>query len=116
MAIDKKILSVDSDVDDIDYVAFTTYLQDDTKRKMDMAFAEIDKQGEDYLREIEEKKFRQNIEKAKYVKYILKHIKGIYTTERLMSYEYADVFYMYQELRSKRKSKFKTFFDFLFNL
>jgi len=116
MSIDKKILSVDSDVDDIDYVAFTTYLQEDTKRKLDMVFAEIDRQGEDYLKEIEEKKFRQNIEKAKFVKYIMKYIKGVYTVERLMGYEYADVLYMYQELKEKRKSKLKTFFDFLFNL
>jgi len=116
MSIDKKILSVDSDVDDIDYVAFTTYLQNDTKRKMDIVFAEIEKLGEDHLREIEEKKFRQNIEKAKFVKYILKHIKGVYTTERLMSYEYSDVFYMYQELKDKRKSKFKNLFNFLFDL
>ena len=116
MSIDKKILSVDSDVDDISYNAFTEYLQDDTKRKMDMAFVEINKQGEDYLREIEEKKFRQNIQKAKYVKYILKHIKGIYSTERLMAYEYSDVLHMYDELKEKRKSKIKTFFEFFFNL
>jgi hypothetical protein len=72
--------------------------------------------GEDYLKEVEEKKARQNIEKSKYVKYIIKHSKGIYSTERLMSYEFADVLYIYNEIKEQKESKIQTFFKFFFNL
>lgn len=117
MAIDRKILSIDEDEDDsIDYNSFNTFLQDDTRRKMAKTVKDITVLGEDLLQEISEKKARQNIEKAKYVKYIMKHNKGIYTAERLMSYEFADIFYMYTELKDTKQSKLKTFFNFLFNL
>jgi hypothetical protein len=117
MAIDKKILSIDEDEDDsIDYNSFNAFLHDDTKRKMAKNVKEITVIGEDLLKEISEKKARQNIDKAKYVKYIMKHNKGIYTAERLMSYEFADIFHIYTELKDSKQSKLITFFKFFFNL
>lgn len=116
MAVDKNILSVDHDDDSVDYVAFTMYLKDDTKRKLDGIFKEIDSMGEEYLIEIEQKKVAQNKMKAKYVKYIMKHSKNIYSADRLMSYEYADVLNVYEQIKQQRQSPIQNFFKFLFNL
>jgi hypothetical protein len=117
MSVNKKIFSIDSDDDDdVPYEAFIMHLHEDTQRKLKKATVDISKSGDDYLREIEQKKVRNNVLKAKYVKYIMKHNKGIYNAEILMSYELSDVFYMYNELRESRKSRLKNFFQFLFNI
>lgn len=116
MVKEKDILSIEYDDDNSDYNSFNDFLMEDTRRQMNVAFKEIDRMGEDYLKEVEEKKARQNIEKAKYIKYIMKHNKGIYTAERLMSYEFADVLYIYNEIKDQKESRIKTFFKFFFNL
>jgi hypothetical protein len=116
MAKEKDILSIEYDDDNSDYNSFNDFLMEDTRRQMNVAFKEIDVMGEDYLKELEEKKARQKIEKAKYIKYIMKHSRGIYTAERLMSYELSDVLYMYNEIKDNKESKIKTFFKFLFGL
>lgn len=116
MVKEKDILSIEYDDDNSDYNSFNDFLMEDTRRQMNVAFKEIDRMGEDYLKEVEEKKARQNVEKAKYIKYIMKHNKGIYTAERLMSYEFADVLYMYNEIKDQKESRIKTFFKFFFNL
>lgn len=116
MAKENDILSIEYDDDNSDYNSFNDFLMEDTRRQMNVAFKEIDKMGEDYLKEVEEKKARQNIEKSKYAKYIIKHSKGIYSIERLMSYEFADVLYIYNEIKEQKESKIQTFFKFFFNL
>lgn len=116
MTINKKILSVDFDDDDVEYGAFTKYLEDDTKRRLDLAFKEIDEFGEEYLKEIERKKLIQHKQKTKYVNYIFKHSKGLYTKERLYSYEYDDVLNIYQALKDQRQSPIKNFLNFFLNL
>jgi len=116
MTKEKDILSIDYDDDNDNYVAFTKYLKDDTERRLNSTFKEIDKMGEDYLKEIEQKKAVKNKEKAKFAKYIVKHSRDIYTFERLMSYEYGDVQQIYVQLKDQRRSPINNFLKFLFNL
>jgi hypothetical protein len=116
MVKEKDILSIEYDDDDSDYNSFNDFLMKDTRRQMNVAFKEIDGMGEDYLNEVDKKKGRQNIKKVKYVKYIMKHNKGIYSTERLMSYEFADIFHIYTELKDSKQSKLIALFKFFFNL
>ena len=73
MALDKKILSVDSDDDDVDIKSFSKYLQDDTLRQKNKIANEFQEIGEDLLTEIEKKNLKKEIQKSKYILYILKH-------------------------------------------
>jgi len=113
--IDKKILSIDFDDDNENYEAFYEYLENDAERKKNNIASEIDKFGEEFLAEIESKKYRQKIKRDEYIKYILKHEKHIYSKDELESYSYEDVFDIYQKVKNKKTSFFVKLFNFIFN-
>lgn len=116
MALDKKILSIDSDDDNENYEAFSEFLENDTKRNKNRVAGEIEEIGETLLTEIEIKKNRREIEKNEYISYILKHGNEIYIESVLKSYSYEDVYLIYSELKKKNKSAIVKFFHFLFNI
>jgi len=117
MALDKKILSIDNNDDDKNYLAFSEYLEEDTQRKKQKAISEIEKMGEDLLIEIEKKKVRKEIIKEKYIRYIMKHHDGsVFSEKALKSYSYEDVLQIYNEIKELKRSKINKFFRFIFNL
>ena len=113
MSVDKKILSIDSDDEGVDIKSFTIFMEDDTKRNKNKAANDFMEIGEDLLTEVEAKKLRQEIEKKKYVKYILRHSKK-YIKTQLNSYSLEDVKDIYDETRSKRP--LRKAIHFIFNL
>lgn len=113
MLPDKKILSVDSDDEEVDYNAFSKYLEDDTERRKKKTAEDIRVAGDELLKEIGKKKMIQTAEKLKYIKYITKH--SIHDSDDLLSYDINDVREIYNELRKVKESKIKNFFYFLFN-
>jgi len=117
MTIDKSILSIDSDDDNKDYLAFSEYLEDDTKRKKNLAAREIQEIADFLVKEIERKKRNQAIKSQKLIPYILKHCDEKYTKEELIGYTYNDVQDIYNELKiEKQQSPLNKIFRFIFNL
>ena len=117
MAVNKTILSIDSDDDDKNYKAFSEYLEDDTKRKKNLTAREIQEIADILVIEIERKKRNQALKSQKLIPYILRHCDGKYTKEELMSYNYNDVQDIYNEIKSeKQSSPIKNFFRFIFNI
>ena len=84
MAIDKSILSIDSDDDNKDYKAFSEYLEDDTRRKKNLTAREIQEVADNLVKEIERKKRNQALKSQKLIPYILKHCDEKYTEEELI--------------------------------
>lgn len=115
MSLDKKILSIDSDDDDKDLLAFTEYLEEDTKRKKENAASFITQMGDKFLKEIDKKKSLENKQKIKYIKYILKRTYK-YDDEELESYSFKDVQDVYNELKIQNQSVIIKFFHFIFNI
>jgi hypothetical protein len=117
MTIDKKILSVDSNDEDIDLKSFSNFLQDDTKRNKAKLANEFQEIGEDLLNEIDEKKMRQNVQKSKYIRYILKHDKSAhkFTLKVLETYSFEDVKNLYNDLKDKQ-TNFSKILHFIFNV
>jgi hypothetical protein len=115
MALDKKILSIDSDDDNKDYQAFDEFLQEDTNRKKNHTASEIEQIGDTLLEEIEIKKTRQEIKRGKHILYILKHDDRIYSEKLLKSYSYEDIYNIYLEVKQTKRSAIAKFFHFLFN-
>ena len=116
MTIDKSILSIDSDDDDKNYLAFSEYLEDDTRRKRNLTAKEINEVGENLLKEIERKKRNQALKSQKLIPFILKHCDEKYSLEELNGYSYNDVQDIYNELKILKQSFISKFFHFLFNL
>lgn len=116
MALDKNILSIDSDDDNENYGAFSEYLENDTERKKNRAASEFEEIGEELLTEIEAKKTKQEIKKWEYILYILKHDDKTYSEKVLKSYSYGDVRMIYAELKKKNRPAIVKFFHFLFNI
>ena len=116
MAIDKNILSVDSDNDDMSYLAFSEYLEEDTKRKKNFAAAEIDMIAENLLKEIEIKNKNKAIKSNKLIQYIIKHCDNKYTVIELKSYDFKDIQDIYNEIKKQKQSKLIKFFHFIFNI
>jgi hypothetical protein len=119
MAIDEKILSIDSDDDNNDYESFDEFLQEDTKRKKNKTVSEIELMGNQYLKEIERKNKQKELKKTKLIPYILNHSKGKYDIEdldELNSYSFEDVQDIYNQLKTENRSKIAKFFHFLFNI
>lgn len=114
MALDKKILSIDSDDDDVDIKTFSKFIQDYTERDKNRIADEFLEIGEDLLLEIEEKNKRKNRLKIKHINYILRHSDDN-TLRQLDSYSYKDVLDIYTEIRN-RKNFFSKAFRFIFNL
>jgi hypothetical protein len=113
MAIDKKILSIDSDDDGIDAKTFSKYLQDDTLRQKNKIANDFTEIGEDLLAEIEAKRMKREQDKKKYIKYILRRSKK-YINSQLSSYSLEDVKNIYDEIRNQRP--LRKVVHFIFNL
>lgn len=116
MIDDKDILSIDSDDDNKDYMAFSEHLENHTKRRKNHILHDIEENGERYLNEIERKKSRKDLKKTKYISYILNHCDGRHDEDELLSYSFEDVFEIYEEIREDRKPFIVKFFRFVFNL
>jgi hypothetical protein len=114
MVLDKKILSIDADDDDVDIKTFSKFIRDHTERDKNKIADEFQEIGEDLLSEIAEKNKRKDRLKAKQSKYIHKHSID-YTWNQLESYSYKDVQDIYNEIRSRRNF-FNKAFRFIFNL
>jgi hypothetical protein len=119
MAIDEKILSIDSDDDNNDYEAFDEFLQNDTKRKKNRTVLEIEEMGKQYLKEIDKKKKQKELKKTKLIPYIINHSKGKYDIDdldELNSYSFEDVQDIYNQVKAENRSAIANFFHFLFNI
>jgi hypothetical protein len=116
MALDKKILSVDSDDDNENYEAFSEYLDEDTKRKKNQTANEFDKVGEQLLKEIEIKNKNKKLKAIKLIPYILKYCDNKYTEEELISYGFEDIRDIYKEIKIQKRPAIVKFFYFLFDL
>lgn len=114
MPIDKKILSIDSDDENVDLKSFSKYLQDDTLRQKNKIATEFTELGEDLLVEIEEKNKKKEEQKKKMVTYILRRTDK-HTIRQLHSYSYMDVLNIYNELKT-RGTFLQKVFRFIFNL
>jgi len=113
MAIDKKILSIDSDDEGIDVKTFSKYLQDDTLRQKNKIANEFSEIGDDLLAEIEAKKVKREQDKKRYIRYIRKHSKK-HINSQLSSYSLEDVKNIYDEIRNQRP--LRRVVHFIFNL
>jgi hypothetical protein len=116
MALDKKILSIDADDEDIDIKSFTKFSEETTKRDKNFVANQFIELGEDLLAEVEEKKQRKEIRKDKLIRYIIKHDKDkIYGEKRLKSYSFEDVLNIHNEFKT-RGTFLQRLFRFIFNL
>jgi len=115
MSYEKNILSIDSDDDNKDYLAFSEYLEDDTKRRKNITINEIENLGDLYLKEINIKKANQIIITNKLIPYILKHSKGKYDVDELKSYSFEDIKTIYNEIKIENRHIIVKIFEFLFN-
>jgi uncharacterized protein YfkK (UPF0435 family) len=116
MAVNKTILSIDSDDDDKNYKAFSEYLEDDTKRKKNLTAREIQQVADNLVNEIERKKRNQALKSQKLIPYILRHCEEKYMEEELIAYSYNDVQDIYNELKVEKQSFINKIFHFIFNL
>lgn len=116
MALDKKILSIDSDDDNDEYKAFSEYLEEDTKRKKNQTANEIEELGKRCLSEIERKNENQKLKANKLIRYILKHCNGKYDKDELNGYSFKDVQNIYDEIKIENRPVIVKIFHFLFNL
>ncbi len=110
-----EILSIDHDDDNLNYDAFSLYLDDDTKRKKNKVIFEINNDGKQLLDEIDRKNKKRELNKIKLIPYILKHSNKMYNIDELKRYDLTDVQCIYDEIKTNRKSQIIKFFKFLFN-
>lgn len=115
MAIDKKMLSIDSEDDNSDIVAFNEFLEQDTERRKLKTISDIEKIGEVLLNEIDKKNRKREIKKQKQIPYILKYSGDKYDIEELNAYSFDDVQQIFNETQ-KKESTIKKIFHFIFNL
>ena len=116
MALNKSIISIDSDDDGKDYKVFSEYLEDDTKRKKNLTAREIQGIADSLVKEIERKKRNQAIKSQKLIPYILRHCDEKYTSKELLGYTYNDLQDIYNELKVEKQSLISKIFRFIFNL
>jgi len=116
MAIDEKILSIDSDDDNENYQMFSEYLEEDTKRKKKKTAIEIEVMGNQFLKEIEKKKKNKVFKSNKLISYILKYCDEKYCEEELKSYNFEDVQSIYNEIKIERRPILIKIFYFIFNI
>ena len=114
MAVDKDILSIDSDDETIDYLSLERYLKDHTEREKIKLADNITSIGDELISEIDEKQKKQDVIKDKYIKYILKHNKK-YSSRQLNSFLLSDVRDIYDDIKNNRNKLLKLF-RFIFNL
>lgn len=113
MNYDEKIISVDANDDDKNYMAFEKFIIEHSERDKNLKAKEIIDLGDDLLFEIDEKFAKQEQEKKKYYKYILRH-SDKYTKNQLQSYSLNDVKDIFNELKLNNQSFIKKIFNFIF--
>ena len=116
MAINEKILSIDSDDDNKNLSEFTEFLQEDTERKKKQAAAMINELGDVLVKSVEKKKKAEKLKAEKMIPYILKHTVGYYDKVELTAYSFKDVQDIYNSVKEEHSSFFVKFFKFIFNI
>lgn len=115
MALDDKILSIDSDDDNNDYESFNTYLEEDTNRKKNRIAIDIEQMGSQLLNEIDVKNKRKEFKKrAVLIPYVIKN--STYGIDELISYSFEDVQKIYYEIKKEKRPAIIKFFHFIFNI
>lgn len=115
MALNDKIISIDSDDDNNDYESFNNYLEEDTSRKKNRIAIDIEQTGGQLLKEIEIKNKRKDIKKRTVlIPYILKN--STYGIDELISYSFEDVQKIYNEFKKEKRPAIIKFFHFIFNI
>lgn len=112
----KNMISIDYDDDNEDYESFNQYMEETTKIATKKIVEEIEEFGDEYLKEIERKKWEENKKKKKLIPYIVKYSEGRYTQEKLLQYTFNDVLEIYSEYKHKNRHPIVKFFCFIFNL
>jgi hypothetical protein len=116
MAIDEKILSIDSDDDNLSVVEFSEFLQEDTERKKRQAAAMINELGDVLIKGVEKKRKAEMLKAEKMIPYILKHTDDYYDKDELFTYSFKDIEMIYHSVKQEHSSFFVKFFRFIFNL
>jgi len=103
---------LDEDNDEVSYLEFSDFLENNSKREMKNAQNEITMMGDKFLREIDKKKEIESAKKIELIQYILKKEKDKYDYDELYSYELSDVREIYNGIKANKKS----FIKFLFGI
>jgi hypothetical protein len=115
MALDDKILSIDSDDDNNDYELFNSYLEEDTNRKKSRTAIDFEQMGNQFLKEIEIKNKRKEFKKKNIlIPYIVKN--STYGVDELISYSFEDVQNIFNEIKKEKRPTIIKFFHFIFNI
>lgn len=115
MAIDEKILSIDTDDDNENYQEFSEFIQEDTERKKKRDAEMINELGDMLVKSVEKKKKVEKLKAEKLIPYILKHSDS-YNKDELTAYSFKDVQDIYDEIKKEHRPFFTKFFHFLFNI
>jgi hypothetical protein len=114
--MDKKILSIDADDDDLDVKSFYKFTEEHSERSKNKTANEFLEIGDKLLAEIEEKNKRREKQKVVFINYILRHSdRYSFKENELLSYSYEDVRDIYNQIKDER-NVFKKLFRFIFNL
>jgi len=108
----KNILSIDYDDDNESYDGFLEHLKKDEKRKKQFFASVIDDDG--LVKELDKKKRKRNIKKRKLVEYIISK-SDEYDYDELMSFSFADVVEIHNEVKTQNQNPIVKFIKFLFN-
>lgn len=108
----KDWLSIDNDDSDNDYLNFSQFWEEQTRRRKNYQANLIVDLGEDLLKEINQKKEVQDQEKEILIKYIIKKSKNKkYSPEILRDYGINDVREIHTEIKHENRSWFKKMFE-----
>ena len=118
--MDKKILSIDADDDDLDVKSFYKFTEEHSERSKNKTANEFLEIGDKLLAEIEEKNKRKEKQRNLFINYILRYsdryaVDDSYSMNELLSYSYEDVRDIYNQIKDER-NVFKKLFRFIFNL
>lgn len=113
---ENELISIDSDDDNENYLAFKEFLDEHTERNKNKIAEEFENMGRQFLVEIERKKKIHKDKKEKMIPYILKHCEEKYDENDLLKYSLEDVIEIYNEYKEMKMNPIIKFFKFLFNL
>ena len=113
---ENELISIDSDDDNENYLAFKEFLDEHTERNKNKIAEEFENMGRQLLVEIERKKKIHKDKKEKMIPYILKHCEEKYDENDLLKYSFDDVTEIYNEYKEMKMNPIIKFFKFLFNL
>lgn len=95
-----------------DYDSYSEFLKKHTENEKRKAASEIIEMGEDYLAEIEHKKYLKNQKKITLINYILKKTNK-YPKKYLLDLDYDDVYDIYNNVKNENKPFIKKIIDFI---